>query len=118
LDTKRCRNPKEISETKISLLLQTLPPSKQFTITLTDAAFHLSLYLEVPTFVSILTGRQGSFNACAINEAAWGFTVRTTQKVLYILCQQYYSLNIHKYTWTFPDGKTNNQIDHVLIDRR
>ena len=25
---------------------------------------------------------------------------------------------IHKYTWTFPDGKTHNQIEHVLIDRR
>jgi exonuclease III len=24
--------------------------------------------------------------------------------------------NIHKYTWTFPDGKAN-QIDHILVDR-
>jgi len=26
--------------------------------------------------------------------------------------------NFHKYTWTSTDGKTHNQTDHILIDRR
>jgi hypothetical protein len=26
--------------------------------------------------------------------------------------------NVYKYTWTSPDGKTHNQIDHILVDRR
>jgi hypothetical protein len=26
--------------------------------------------------------------------------------------------NIHKYTWMSPDGKTDNKIDHFLVDKR
>jgi hypothetical protein len=26
--------------------------------------------------------------------------------------------NIHKYTWTSPDGKTRKHVDHVLIDKK
>jgi hypothetical protein len=26
--------------------------------------------------------------------------------------------SIHKYTWTSPDGKTHNHIDHTLVKRR
>ncbi|PNF41599.1 hypothetical protein B7P43_G11344, partial [Cryptotermes secundus] len=26
--------------------------------------------------------------------------------------------NIHKFTWTSPDGKIHNKINHILIDRR
>jgi hypothetical protein len=41
-----------------------------------------------------------------------------TSKSLVVKSTMFPHRNIHKYTRTSPDGKTHNQIDHVLIDRR
>jgi hypothetical protein len=41
-----------------------------------------------------------------------------TSKNLVVKCTMFPHRSIHKYTWTSPDGKTHNQIDHILIDRR
>ena len=40
------------------------------------------------------------------------------KKILVVTSTMFPYRNIHKYTWTSPDGKTHNQIDQVLIDRR
>ena len=40
-----------------------------------------------------------------------------TSKNLVVKNTMFLRRNIHKYTWTSPDGKTHNQIDHILIDR-
>jgi len=41
-----------------------------------------------------------------------------TSKNLIIKSMMFLHRNIHKYTCTSPDGKTHNQINHILIDRR
>ena len=41
-----------------------------------------------------------------------------TSKNLVVDSEMFPHRNIHKYTWTSPDGKTHNHIDHILIDRR
>jgi len=41
-----------------------------------------------------------------------------TSKNLVVKNTMFPHQNIHKYTWTSSDGKTHNQIDHILIDRR
>jgi hypothetical protein len=41
-----------------------------------------------------------------------------TSKYLVVKSNMVPHRNIHKYTWTSPDGKPHNQIDRILIDRR
>jgi hypothetical protein len=41
-----------------------------------------------------------------------------TSKNLTVKSTMFPHRNIYKFTWTSPDGKTHNQIDHILIDRR
>ena len=41
-----------------------------------------------------------------------------TSKNLVLESTMFPHRDIHKYTWTSANGKTHNQIDHILIDRR
>jgi hypothetical protein len=41
-----------------------------------------------------------------------------TSKNLRVKSTMFPYRNIYKYTWTYPDGKTHNQIGHILVDRR
>ncbi|PSN38555.1 hypothetical protein C0J52_14819 [Blattella germanica] len=41
-----------------------------------------------------------------------------TSKNLIVKSTTFQHKDIHKYTWTSPDGETRNQIDHVLVDKR
>jgi hypothetical protein len=40
-----------------------------------------------------------------------------TSKNLRVNSTMFPHRNIHKHTWTSPDGKTHNQIGHILVDR-
>jgi len=42
----------------------------------------------------------------------------TTSKNLVVESMMFPHQNIHNYTWNSPDGKTQNQIDHILTERR
>jgi hypothetical protein len=40
-----------------------------------------------------------------------------TSKILRVKSTMYSHRNTRKYTWTSPNGKPHNQIDHILVDR-
>jgi hypothetical protein len=71
-------------------------------------------------------GREDTFKPTIGNESLHqdsndnGVTIVNfaTSKNLVVKSAMFWHRNIHKYTWTSPDGKTHNQIDHILIDRR
>jgi hypothetical protein len=41
-----------------------------------------------------------------------------TSKNMRVKSTMFPHCNIHKYTWTSPDGESHNHIDHILVDRR
>jgi hypothetical protein len=71
-------------------------------------------------------GRENIFNLTIGNESSLEIStdngVRVvnfaTSKNLFVKSTMFPHRSIHKYTWISPDGKTHNQIDHILIDRR
>jgi hypothetical protein len=78
----------------------------------------------------------GDFNAKVVREDIFKPTIRNenlheisndngvrivtfaTSKNLIVISTMFPHRNIHKFTWISPDGKTHNQVDHILIDRR
>jgi hypothetical protein len=52
------------------------------------------------------------------NDTSFRIVNFATSTILFVRSAMFPHRNIHKYTWTSPDGKTHNQIDYMLIDRR
>jgi endonuclease/exonuclease/phosphatase family metal-dependent hydrolase len=73
-----------------------------------------------------IVGREDIFKPTIRNESSHEISndngVRVvnfaTSKNLVVKSTIFPHRSIHKYPWTSPDGKTHNQIDHILIDRR
>jgi hypothetical protein len=51
------------------------------------------------------------------NDTGVGAVNFATSKNLIVKSTMFTHHNIHKYTLTSPDGKTHNQIDHILIEK-
>jgi hypothetical protein len=50
------------------------------------------------------------------NDNEVGLVNFATSKNLRVKSTMFPHRNIQKYTWKFPDGKTHNQNDHILVD--
>ena len=48
------------------------------------------------------------------NDSSIRITNFATSKILVVKSMMFPHRNFHKYTWTSPDGKTHNQIDHMM----
>jgi hypothetical protein len=84
--------------------------------------YHMTILLDFNASV----GRENVFKPTIGNESLYKISnvnrVRVvnfaTSKNLRVKSTIFPHHSIHEYTWTSPDGKTNNLIDHILIDRR
>jgi hypothetical protein len=76
--------------------------------------------------INAKVGREGIFKPTTGNESLHEISIDngvrvvnfTTYKNLIVKSTMFSHSNIHKFTWTSPDVKIHNQIDHILIDRR
>jgi hypothetical protein len=63
-------------------------------------------------------GREDIFKLMIGNYSGVRAVNFATSKNLIVESTIFPNHNINKFTWTSPDGKRDNQIDHILIDRR
>jgi hypothetical protein len=69
-------------------------------------------------------GREGFFKQTVRNESLHqdrnnnGVRIVNFATSKNLVVKMFPHRNLHKYIWTSPDGKTDNQSDHILIDRR
>jgi hypothetical protein len=65
----------------------------------------------------IIENQQLGVKVCMIDNDN-GVVKFATSKNLIVKSTMFPHRNIHKFTWTSPDGKTHNQIDHILTDTK